>query len=76
MKRPLRVMPESSEEAWIGGVCSGLAYWLGWPTWLIRLAFFLGLGGSGGTLFIYGLMWLVLEQWDEVPEDYREVTGG
>ncbi len=68
-------MPEASDECQIGGVCSGLAYWWGIPTWLVRIAFVLGIG-SGGVVLMYGLMWFFIPEWNEVPEDYYDVTGG
>jgi hypothetical protein len=27
----------ADDNAWIGGVCAGIAYWLGIPAWILRL---------------------------------------
>lgn len=61
-------------EEWIGGVCAGLAYWLGIPTWLVRLcwvgvSFFSGVG-----IIIYILLWIFTPEWDATPDDYEEIT--
>ena len=70
--RKLRSVPNSK---WVGGVCGGIAYWLGCPAWLVRLvwvyaAIFYGVGGV-----VYILLWILMPKWDEIPADYQEVTG-
>ncbi len=67
MDRPLRRI---SEKGWLGGVCPGIAYWLGLPTWLIRLLFIVL------ELYpVYMILWFILPKEDGVPEDFAEVTG-
>jgi phage shock protein C len=61
--------------AWLGGVCAGLAYALGLPTWMIRalwLVLFLGAGIGG---LIYVVLWLVVPPWPAEPIDYDTVTA-
>lgn len=48
------------DDAWIGGVASGIAHHLGWPVWLIRLCL-VGLTLSSViTVAIYGVLWMVM----------------
>jgi signal transduction histidine kinase len=42
-------------EAWLGGVCAGLARWLGWPRWVVRLTTVL-LAGITIPLYIIALL--------------------
>ncbi|HEY4486148.1 MAG TPA: PspC domain-containing protein [Candidatus Paceibacterota bacterium] len=59
-----------------GGVCAGIAYWLGIRTWIVRLAVFLFvLFGSGIGIFIYLTLWIFLPKWEKTPEDYEEISG-
>lgn len=73
MKRKLRRITWNN---WIGGVCAGFAYWIGVPTWLVRLVwtatvFFYGVG-----VIPYVLLWIFVPTWDSDPEDYDDVSGG
>jgi phage shock protein PspC (stress-responsive transcriptional regulator) len=61
---------------WLGGICAGVGYWLGIPTWLVRVGCTLlflvyGLGG-----LVYVLFWLFMPVWEQVPEDYEQRAGG
>lgn len=49
------------QDGMIAGVCGGLAAYLGWSPFLVRLIFFLLLlpGGLPGLL-PYGILWLVM----------------
>ena len=57
-------------------MCAGFGYWLGIPTWLVRIvwAVLLLAYGIGGILYI--LLWIFMPAWDQVPEDYEERAGG
>jgi phage shock protein C len=51
----------SSTDKMIGGVCGGLARYLGVDSTLVRLFFLLlGLAGNGLGVFIYFLLWIIL----------------
>ena len=61
-KNPLR---RSQTDRWIGGVCGGLAKWLGWDVTLVRVLYVLVSIFSvafPGTL-VYIILWIV------IPED-------
>lgn len=70
-----RKLRKVSDESWVGGVCAGIAYYLGCPTWIVRLVWFLAVFvyGFGGSAYI--LLWIFLPEWDSTPQDYQEVTG-
>ena len=62
-------------EKWIGGVCAGLAYWVGIQVWIMRLVWlwvfiFLGFG-----VIPYIIFWAFVPRWKETPEDFGEITG-
>lgn len=67
------------QNRWLGGICSGLAYSLGAPTWIFRLAFFIMVmfynvdvfGVS--AFFIYILIALFAPKYDTDPTDYKAV---
>jgi phage shock protein PspC (stress-responsive transcriptional regulator) len=45
----------------IAGVCGGLAEWLGWPPWLVRLAFVVGsLVPILPGFLVYLLLWVAV----------------
>lgn len=60
----------------IAGVCAGVAYWLGFPAWVVRLLWALAVVCYGAGLLLYILLWIFLPKWEEVPMDYDQVTGG
>ena len=71
-KRPrlVRIKPKRM----IAGVCAGFGYWLGWPTWLIRLILVLLVLSVGSGLLAYILLWIFMPSTDELPADYDERT--
>lgn len=73
MKRRLRKV---EERKWIGGVCAGVAYWLGVPAWLVRLVLTLSVVGFGFGVLLYLLLWIFMPTWDATPEDFDAVAGG
>jgi phage shock protein PspC (stress-responsive transcriptional regulator) len=64
------------EIGWLGGVCSGTAYAIGIPTWIVRLAWVISIVGFGVTAFPYLILWIFMPDWDKVPKDYEEIAGG
>lgn len=48
----------SRQDAWIGGVCGGIARSTGLESWLVRLLFSLLLFCGGAGLVIYLLIWI------------------
>jgi len=71
-----------TQHEWIGGVLAGLAYSLGWPTWLVRLLFFLAAISTTVANFlgislsvVYILLWIFVPNWQQTPADYVQRTG-
>lgn len=58
----------------LGGVCSGLAYAVGWPTWSLRLLLILFLLLWGVGVVPYLLLWLFVPKWPVDPVDYTTVA--
>lgn len=57
------------------GVCAGLSYRLGVPTWIVRLVFLIAVLGYGVGLVAYLLVgWLAPDA--ATPKDYARRTGG
>ena len=73
MTRKLRKVPD---RGWIGGVCAGIAYWLGIPAWVVRLVLTLAVAGFGFGVVLYLLLWIFMPAWEATPEDYDAVAGG
>ena len=62
----LNGLRRSRSDAWLGGVCGGLAVFSGMDAWLWRLVFtlLLLLGGTG--LLVYLLMWILVPREDDI----------
>lgn len=59
----------------LGGICAGFAYWLGWPTWILR-ALLVGLVIFAGTgILVYIVLWIFMPSAEELPADYDERTS-
>lgn len=72
-KRKLRRM--KGIEAWLGGVCSGIAYWMGIPVWITRLAWFVSVYYFWPVgLSLYILLSIFLPKWEENPRNLKIVT--
>lgn len=72
MDRPFKRVKRA---AWLGGVCAGLAYAIGTPTWLIRALWLLLFLGAGIGGLIYLVLWIVVPRWSVEPPDYEMVTA-
>ena len=73
MERKLRKV---TEKRWIGGVAAGIAYWLGFPAWIVRLVWAFSVLWLGAGLVLYILFWIFMPSWDVTPEDYDRIAGG
>ena len=71
--RPLRRMLEP--KAKLAGVCSGIAYGFGISVLMVRLIFVaLTCASAPLGIILYMIAAFTMESWNEVPEDYDEVT--
>lgn len=72
MNRPFR---RTNQAAKVFGVCGGLAYGLGAPAWVLRIALLVAFFGYGVGFGVYILLALVMPTWDNDPADYRSVAS-
>jgi phage shock protein PspC (stress-responsive transcriptional regulator) len=72
----IRPFKRVDENNWFGGVCGGLAYFLGIPTWLVRFIFFFSLFFGGITIiWLYVALYVFVPKWDFDPDDYEDITS-
>ena len=64
----LHALRRSRTDAWLGGVCGGLAPATGLPSWLWRLIFALLLVCGGTGLMVYLLLWILVPKDDGVVD--------
>ncbi len=58
----------------LGGVCAGIAYYLGFKVWLVRLIVaLLSLSSFGLSVVIYILFWVFTPEYMKVPEDISTI---
>ncbi|HSD12558.1 MAG TPA: PspC domain-containing protein [Patescibacteria group bacterium] len=60
---------------WLGGVCAAVAYRLGLPTWLVRLAWGALALFYGTGVLLYLLLWFFVPNAPRTPADYTRRTG-
>ena len=58
-KSPRRLYRDS-DQRYLGGVCSGLAAWLGVAPLIVRLAFVIGTLFYGLSIVVYCVMWIIV----------------
>jgi phage shock protein PspC (stress-responsive transcriptional regulator) len=71
-----RKLRKIKEKKMIGGVAAGVAYWLGFPTWLVRVVWVFAVLCFGAGLLLYILLWIFMPSWEQTPEDYDQLCGG
>lgn len=61
-------LARSSTDRWIGGVCGGIARWLGWSSDGVRIAYVLlsCLSVAFPGIVVYLILWLVMPLDDSV----------
>ena len=72
----MRKLRKITEKKWVGGVCAGIAYAVGAPTWAIRLVATASLVLYGFGALPYILLWIFMPAWERTPADYETVAGG
>jgi len=75
LNRELKKYKNLSSAGMAMGVCAGLSYRLGWPTWVVRLAFATLLFAYGAGLVVYLLVGFLAPD-AATPDDYGKRTGG
>ncbi|QTI67777.1 PspC domain-containing protein [Gordonia sp. L191] len=57
---PARRLTRSRGDAWLGGVCGGIAARYGWDATLVRAAFVASILLPGPQVLLYLLLWIVI----------------
>lgn len=70
----MKTLAKIQQDKKIGGVCSGFAYMMGVPTWIVRMTWVLAAIGCGVPLAAYVLLWIFMPQWHVDPSDYAART--
>lgn len=64
-QRPRKEMHRSLDERWLGGVCGGLAQYMGWSPNLVRLLFVLSILIPGPQVIYYIAAWIIVPEQGE-----------
>ena len=57
----LNGLRRSRSDAWLGGVCGGLAEWLGWDPTLVRILYtLLTIFTAFSGLIVYLVLWIIM----------------
>jgi len=61
----------------VGGVCGGIAEWLGWDPTLVRITFVAIslLSAAFPGLIVYLLLWVLMPERDDWEEDWSPPPG-
>jgi phage shock protein PspC (stress-responsive transcriptional regulator) len=66
-------LKRSVESRMIGGVCGGIAEWLGWDPTLVRIAFVAVslLSAAFPGIVVYLILWILMPERDDWDEDWN-----
>ncbi|MEZ4800422.1 MAG: PspC domain-containing protein [Flavobacteriales bacterium] len=60
VKHDKRRIYRDQDDAYVGGVCSGLSYYLGWDPIILRIAFVILTVAGGSGIPVYIILWAVI----------------
>lgn len=66
-----RALYRETEDRYLGGVCAGIAHYLGWEPLIVRLIFLLLLFGFGSSVIVYLVLWILVPQAKTTAEKLR-----
>ena len=58
----------------IAGICAGLSYYFGCPTWIVRVALIVSIFAIGISPLAYIILWIFMPVASEIPSDYDDRT--
>lgn len=64
-----------TQKRFLGGICAGFAYWLGWPTWVVRVLTVIVTLVTGFAILIYVVLWIFMPAASELPPNYNDRTS-
>lgn len=70
-KHDRRRIYRDTDDAYVGGVCSGLSYYLGWDPIILRIAFILLVFFGGSGIPAYIILWAVIPAASNTAEKLR-----
>jgi phage shock protein PspC (stress-responsive transcriptional regulator) len=59
----------------LGGICAGFAYWLGWPTWVVRVLTVIVTLFTAVPILVYIVLWIFMPAASQLPSDYEDRTS-
>ena len=71
----MKTLAKIKQDKMVAGICSGFAYSLGIPAWIMRIVAVVLVMASGVGILAYLLLWVFMPQWHVDPTDYVERTG-
>lgn len=74
-ERQLKHLHCFEDRGMLGGVCAGIAYWFGLPTWTVRLLFIVTAWFFAVSILVYLALWFLVPEADKLPKDYAARTG-
>lgn len=75
MNTSFQNLRKSSGYKKVGGVASGVSYWLGLPVLVVRILWVVAVLFYGSGIILYALLWFVLPDWNPEPEDFKHKIG-
>ncbi|MEK9154573.1 MAG: PspC domain-containing protein [Patescibacteria group bacterium] len=70
----MRKLKRIPDRGILGGVCAGLAYYLGIPVWVVRVVWAVVILWLGFGILLYPIFWIFMPK-ESAPEDFNERTG-
>ncbi len=70
-------LKRSVESRLIGGVCGGIAEWLGWDPTLVRITYVAVslLSAAFPGIIVYVMLWVLMPERDDWEEDWHPPSG-
>ena len=59
----------------LGGVCGGIAYWVGMPASIARIVLVCSVLAYGIGIGLYILFWIFVPEWEDDPKDLSRITS-
>ena len=71
MSMTRRVLKRSESDAWLGGVCGGIAEYVGWPSGRVRVLYVLAsvLSAAFPGILAYVVLWVAMPPADHVAPE-------
>lgn len=74
-KKSISSLRKLQSRALVGGVCAGLAYWVGVPMWMARVCVVALAVFFPPSILVYALMWMFMPAWSVEPADFEKQVG-